>query len=118
MSENCKACAERNRMLKIQAEGREAARLSVTLDKNPYAHGESKDIEKQYWEYGWIEENFIEEIDEGRALMDYAGVHIFQLIEKINEKVYEGMIAKKTGDELVASLSTVAGKLSSKLRGR
>ena len=113
MSENCPACQKRQHMLSIQMEGRDAARKADMMEKNPY----TDPIEKQYWEYGWIEENFLEEIDEHRAIMDYAGEHIFQLTEQIVEGVNSGMIASKTGDELIASLSTVAGKLANKLQG-
>lgn len=100
-------------MLEIQHAGRVAAQAGVRLEENPY----TDDIERQYWEYGWIEESFLEEINEHRAIMDYAGVQVFQIVEKINDLVSCGQLTKRGGDILIASLSTVAGKLADKLRG-
>jgi ribosome modulation factor len=107
---NCEACEQRNKVLNIQVEGREAARSGKLLKDNPY----TETIQRQYWEYGWIEENFISEIDEHRAVMDYVGVHIFQLCQDIEKMEKEGNLS---GEKIIASLSTVTTKLAEKLRG-
>jgi hypothetical protein len=110
---DCKACEQRKSVLDAQMEGREAARRGILLKDNP----RQDEIHRQYWEYGWIEENFLNEIDEHRAIMDYVGTHLFMLSEEIVEMQKKGDVTKSSGDHIIASLSTVASKLADKLRG-
>lgn len=113
MSENCPACQRRQHMLNIQQAGRHAAAEGKKLEDNPY----TDELERQYWEYGWIEENFIEDINEHRAVMDYAGVELFQMAEKIDDLVSAGHLTVKGGNSLKSSLNTISGKIADKLRG-
>lgn len=113
MSEICPACQRRQYMLGIQQSGRQAAIEGKNLKDNPF----TEELERQYWEYGWIEENFVDDINEHRAVMDYAGVELFQLAEKIDEMVRAGFLTVQGGKSLKASLNTITGKLADKLSG-
>lgn len=113
MSENCPACEKRNRMHHIQMEGRQAASLGNPRASNPC----TDDVEKQYWEYGWIEENFMNELEEHRAVMQYAGEHLFIFCDELQEYVEQGKITQKVKDEIVNNLHTIMKNLAEKLQG-
>ena len=114
MSDNCPKCAQRAHVYNIQMQGRKAADEGLTRDQNPY----TDEVEKQYWEYGWIEENFMEELEEHRAVMQYAGDALFIFCEELDKMVEQGTVSSRASDQMKGSLSTIMKSLAEKLQGR
>jgi NAD-dependent DNA ligase len=86
--------------------GRADAIKGLLRKDNPYTTGSD---EAQYWEYGWIEENFVEEIEEHRAVMQWTGEQLFIISEKLKRN--------DPADDITNDINTIAGKLAEKLQG-
>lgn len=109
---SCEICVTWQRLHNIQMEGRVAATEGKKRSDNPY-----KDLNAQYWEYGWIEENFVTEIEEHRAIMDWTGTQLFAVAEYLVKLEKEGRITPLIKDEITGVIETVCGKLAEKLNG-
>lgn len=109
----CPICEKRKHVRQIQASGRVAATQGKKRSDNPH----SDPVEKQYWEYGWIEENFMNEIEEHRAVMEYAGEHLFLFSQEVEEWTKAGEITPEIRDRIVSSMASIAQNLADKLRG-
>jgi ribosome modulation factor len=111
--ETCKLCETRQRVYSIQMEGRQAVLDGKKRTDNPYRDP----TEKQYWEYGWIEESFVSEIEEHRAIMDWTGVQLYSVAQYLQKLESEGRITPLIRSEITDVIETVCGKLAEKLEG-
>lgn len=112
--EPCPVCTQRQKFHDAQTIGRNSAIEGKRRDQNPFEKGTP---EASFWEYGWIENSFMEEIEEHRAVLEWIGQQLFLFNDEMKKFVSEYPI--DTAEHVVRCqeriFETIATKIAERL---